>query len=525
MKNIKQKVQHILLPYIYITLGSTLFYLLFYWIFAIKSETNIKDSLINFIIPGIIATIAHLLWLRPRVKQLVFKNENGPSFYYMVAIGFNLWLMVVCANLLTLKTNDLVHLKVISEIETKQESRFYTISNFDILDQYGSSTFTVSRSGKNNQHVDFNLYFSAPIVIKNEKRANINGHKYWICEEYHLQKSAHDSDGELNKAFSDFANTCDLEFHNQTYLEGLDHFEKIKYSDKKIQGIEAIKKSMPGEIPDNIILLETTTSKLSDDANSFTKYIFISFFSGIGVFFLLLLFPKYKEAKPNQKKRIKKQDDLRDMLMFLVPRGEHYITSILLDINIVVFIVLLFFDVDFMYPTGPQLTIFGGLNATMFANGEYWRLLTSMFLHAGIGHLLYNMIALALIGLLVEPILGRKRYLILYIGSGLISGTAVLLFGKAGVSVGASGAIFGLFAAGFTYALINKIKFLITLIGIYAGSSLLLGFIIPGTDNVGHLGGISGGLLIYFLMREIYPELKEYTEDGKDNNETSQKAL
>lgn len=519
MNNLQQKIKNILLPYIYITIGSTLSYLLFYWIFAIKSEANIKDNLLNFIIPAIIAAIAHVVWLRPRVKLLTFKTDNGPLFYYMVAIGFNLWIMIVSANLLTLKTNDLIHLKNISDIETKPKSRFYTIANFDIPEQYGASTFTINRSGKNNEYVNLNLYFTAPITLKNQKITNINGYKYWLCQTYHIQKSAHKSDDELNKIFTEFANTCDLNFHNQKYLEGLDHFEKLKYSDEKIQGIEAIKKSMPGEIPDDIILLETTTSKLSDDANSYTKYIFISFFSGIGIFFLFLLYPKYKEVKPSSKKNIRKKDDLRDMLMFLIPNGEHYITSILLDINIIVFVALLFFDVDFMNPTAPQLIASGGINGVLFAGGDYWRLLTSMFLHAGFGHLVYNMIALGLIGALTEPILGRKRYLFLYIGSGIISSFAVVLFGKAGVSVGASGAIFGLFAVGFAYALINKIKPLITLIGIYAGSSLLLGFIIPGTDNIGHLSGIAGGLLIYFVMREIYPELKDYSEEIPPSSE------
>jgi rhomboid protease GluP len=525
MNNFKLKLQHILLPYIIITLGVTLTYLIFYWLVVIKIEAEIKNTLTNFVIPGAIASAAILIWLRPRIKRLIFKNDNGHFLYYMVATGANLWLIIVCAKLLTLKTNDIVHLKDITEIESNTRSGYYSIEDFSIVDLYGSSTYTVSRSGKNNQYVDFDLYFAAPIAKKDKKIDSTKVYKYWIVQSYSTRESAHSDDEKLNKAFTDFANTSDLDFHYQKFLNGLDHFERVKPSDEKIQGMVAVKKSEPNAIPEDIILLRASTSNLAEEASSALKYIFISFFSGIGVVFLLLIYPKYKEEKPNQKKRIKKQDDLRDMLMFLVPRGEHYITSILLDINIVVFILLLFLDVDFMSPTAPQLVAVGGLNATMFANGEYWRLLTSMFLHAGFGHILYNMIALVLVGLLIEPVLGRKRYLLLYIGSGIISAFTVVLFGKAGVSVGASGAIFGLFAVGFTYAVLNKIKPLITMIGIYAGSSLLLGFIIPGTDNVGHLGGIAGGLLIYFVMREIYPELKDYAEDGEDNNKTSQKAL
>jgi rhomboid protease GluP len=521
MDNFKLKLQHILLPYIIITLGVTFAYLLFYWIVVIKAAANIKANLTDFIIPAVIAAIAHIVWLRPGVKKLVFKNENLYTFYYMIAIGANLWMMIVCANLLTLKTNDIVHLKDITEIESKPKSTFYTIKDFDMPDQYSSSTYTVSRSGKNNKYVDLNLYFTVPIVRKNEKLTVINNHKYWLCEEYHIQKSAHASDAELEKVFNDFAKASELEFHEKKFLAGLNHFEKLKYSDEKIQGIEAIKKSMLGEIPEDIIILTADTSKLTDEADSFTKYIFISFFTGVGIMFLLLIYPKFRAVDSKRRKGKKKEDDLVEILRFLIPRGDHYITSILININALVFVILLFFDVDFMSPTAPQLIAFGGADNILIVNGEPWRLVTSMFLHAGFGHLIYNMIALALVGHLTEPMLGRKRYLFLYIGSGLISGIIVLLLGKTGVSVGASGAIFGLFAAGFTYAVINKIKFLMTLIGIYAGSSLLLGFIIPGTDNIGHLGGVAGGVIIYLIMRNIYPDLQDY--EAESPNKTSGK--
>jgi len=483
-----------------------------YWIIVIKIEVEIKDNLTGFVIPAVMATISNLIWLRPRIKKLHLKNERLPSLYYMLVILANLWLMIVSANLLTVKANTIIKLKDISEIDIKPKSTFYTIYNFEILNHYSSSTYTIKRSGKNNKYVDFNLYFVSPISKKNGILNNNKNQRYWLVKSYNISENARKSDELINKTFNEFARNSEAEFHSKKYLERLDHFEKVQPSDLKIQGIEAIKKLIPNVNTKNIILLTASTSNLADKAKSYTKYIFISFFTGIGILFILLIKPKYRTGNPKKKRSKKHNDDLKEILLFFIPRGSHYITSILIDINIIVYVVLLFFNVDFMHPTAQQLTNFGGANCVLIASGQPWRLITAMFLHAGIGHLIYNMLALALIGHLVEPILGRKKYLILYIGSGLISGIAFLLLGKIGVSVGASGAVFGLFAVGFTFAIINKIKFLRNLIGIYAGSSLLLGFIIPGTDNLGHIGGVIGGLLIYYFMREIYPGFQDYEQ-------------
>lgn len=145
-------------------------------------------------------------------------------------------------------------------------------------------------------------------------------------------------------------------------------------------------------------------------------------------------------------------------------------------------------------------------------NGEYYRLFTSMFVHANILHLVSNMYALYVIGPIIEKYYGKGKFLLIYLGSGIIGSLfSVVLTNYA--SVGASGAIFGLFGA----LLYFGYKYRATLDGFLRSSiiptllvNLLLGFMIPGIDVSAHLGGLIGGLLFSYQTGVVN---KEKTKD------------
>ena len=145
-------------------------------------------------------------------------------------------------------------------------------------------------------------------------------------------------------------------------------------------------------------------------------------------------------------------------------------------------------------------------------NGEYYRLITSMFVHANILHLVSNMYALYIIGPIIEKYYGKGKFLLIYLGSGIIGSLfSVVLTNYA--SVGASGAIFGLFGA----LLYFGYKYRATLDGFLRSSiiptllvNLLLGFMIPGIDVSAHLGGLIGGLLFSYQTGVVN---KEKTKD------------
>jgi membrane associated rhomboid family serine protease len=180
--------------------------------------------------------------------------------------------------------------------------------------------------------------------------------------------------------------------------------------------------------------------------------------------------------------------------------GSAYVTIGLIASNVVMFIIAnaagggdstfvrrleLWTDVDF-----PRFGIEG------VAQGSYWQLLTSAFLHVEILHIALNMFCIWIVGVYLEQQLGRWRYLALYLVSALTGSVAVyLLTGpNSAPTLGASGAVFGLFGATLLIVLRQRrdVSQLLMLLGV----NLVFSFVAPNVSWQGHLGGLAGGLII-----------------------------
>jgi rhomboid protease GluP len=147
----------------------------------------------------------------------------------------------------------------------------------------------------------------------------------------------------------------------------------------------------------------------------------------------------------------------------------------------------------------------GALVPALVAQGEAWRLLSSVFLHSGAVHLGFNMISLYFLGSFVEVAFGRARFLALYLLSGLAGGLAYLYFGDFNApAVGASGAIFGLLGGILGYALrqgtFSWQNPLIRQLLILLALNLYIGFSVPNISNTAHLGGLAGGFVFGWLI-------------------------
>ena len=156
----------------------------------------------------------------------------------------------------------------------------------------------------------------------------------------------------------------------------------------------------------------------------------------------------------------------------------------------------------------------GALIPALVAQGEWWRLLSSMFLHSGAVHLGLNMLSLYFLGSFIEVAFGRGRFLALYLLSGLSGGLAYLYFGGFNVpAVGASGAIFGLLGGVLGYTL-RRGTFswqnpLIRQLLILLALNLYIGFSVPNISNTAHLGGLAGGFAFGWLVApSIYSRKK-----------------
>jgi membrane associated rhomboid family serine protease len=150
-----------------------------------------------------------------------------------------------------------------------------------------------------------------------------------------------------------------------------------------------------------------------------------------------------------------------------------------------------------------SLTADGGVSSHFIADGEYYRLVTAGFIHAGPFHLLFNMLALWILGSMVEPALGQWRFGLIYFVSLLCGSFGALLLSPDELTVGASGAVFGLMAAAAVLARNRGFSLMESGLGIWIGLNLLITFTIPNISIGGHLGGLIGGGITALLLVEL----------------------
>ncbi|MHB1539099.1 MAG: rhomboid family intramembrane serine protease [Solirubrobacteraceae bacterium] len=171
------------------------------------------------------------------------------------------------------------------------------------------------------------------------------------------------------------------------------------------------------------------------------------------------------------------------------------VTYALIAVNVLVFLA-----------ESNQLTLTGQAGGTLIEEGflsratiavlhQYWRLATSAFLHDDILHIGFNMYLLYLIGLMLEPVIGSKRFAAVYLTSLLVGSFGVIFWGSAG-SIGASGAIFGLMGYAALEVRASGRRVMETGIGTLIALNLVLSFILPGISIGAHIFGLIGGLLV-----------------------------
>lgn len=202
-----------------------------------------------------------------------------------------------------------------------------------------------------------------------------------------------------------------------------------------------------------------------------------------------------------------------------INRKESFLKAnvIIAIINIIIFVISnLWFlnDIDYIYD------LFSLYWVSIIKDKEYYRLITGMFLHSGIEHLCNNMLILLIIGNILEDVIGRLRYIIIYFGSGIIAGIASITYNMINqnntFSIGASGAIFGTIGAMFVVSCVTKGRIRgLTLkkMLIFVFFSIYAGFTNIGVDNIAHIGGFIAGVVItLFFIRII--------KDKEDDNES-----
>lgn len=342
----------------------------------------------------------------------------------------------------------------------------------------------------------------------------------WLAVSYKKTISNDLSPQEKETAYNNFAAVSRSEF-NKVDQGTFIYLERLRKSDDLSNFRTAISQKDKSIVADKTILLKPAYEPFESRAGNSFKWIFGSFGIGAFVFFIFIQF--FPLRKNHQRKLSSKRFRwlwLNDVKTILWPRTGYVVTPILIVLNITVFFAMVIAGLGFISFSSTDLLLWGADYRPAVMDGDYWRLFTATFLHGGVMHLFLNMYGLMFIGVMLEPVIGSRKFALAYLFAGLAGSAASLWWHPATVGVGASGAIFGMY--GVYLALLTtsmytsaQRKILLTNMVIFIGINLLMG-IRGAVDNAAHIGGLVTGIIAGYA---VYPFIKQRIDSSNNEQE------
>jgi rhomboid protease GluP len=502
---IKQKLKLFFIPFLITTVTYCILYTFLNWLLIIKLQLfSVKEVIVNFGIPFLFPWIIILWYWRSRLKTLNLTNNRGSQhFSYMIA----LWLAfsiptIIAQEYLKKATGKLTALNNISEIDTKELSQYYTVKEcyIDKLNIGVHSAFEVT--GKHNENFNMDLFVTMPVFSSQTDTLHCLA---WIGIKYSEQISNKLEDKEKGEKYKAFTQKSQEEFDAKDVSQFI-YLDKIGNSDEGDGFKEAIKQGSKYTTSSAPLFLAVNEPFEKRFGNTLT-WLFVVLGIGAVIWLIMILIPKFDEAELVRFERglTSEDDELKEALAYFKFKEGYSVTPLLMYSNFAIYLVMFFSGLGFISFKSEDLLHWGANYRPNTMQGEWWRLLTSTFLHGGIMHLLANMYGLVFIGVILEPVLGKTKYLFVYLITGVLASCASLWWYDATVSVGASGAIFGLYGI-FLALLVTKFfepelakPFLIST-SVFIAFNLLMGFT-GGIDNAAHIGGLISGFCIGLILR------------------------
>ncbi|MDQ8014166.1 MAG: rhomboid family intramembrane serine protease [Flavobacterium nitrogenifigens] len=504
-KNIIQKLKILYIPFLIISIAFCSFYTFLNWFLLTKLQLfSVKEIIIEFGIPFILPLIPVLFFFRPRLKILNLKNSNGKTYNDLYLLI--LWLAIagptlIAQDYLKNSTGKLSQIDHISQISKQEPTKYYKVNRL-YIDKSKIGTYTSFETGGRDNNLYINLFVVVPIFDKKNDTTNVSC-KYWLGIKYSDRMSNRLDERNKQNRYEEFLKFSQYEFGKKD-LSDFAYLERVGNSDIGDGYKMALKKITKMNTEGSIIFI--SNNKPFENRKGDTLYWLIgTFLIGNIVWLLMVLIPKCNEIELRRfKNGTSKDKDLKEFLDFLKPREGYFITPILIYVNILVFLIMAIRGLGFISFNGQDLLNWGGNFRPFTINGQWWRLLTNIFLHGGLIHLVSNMFGLLFIGLFIEPLLGKTKYLVIYLITSILASCASIWWHEATVSIGASGAIFGLYGLFLSLLLTNVFppdfsKTFLTTTLIFIGYNLIMG-LAGGIDNAAHIGGLLSGFIIGILI-------------------------
>jgi rhomboid protease GluP len=497
------KLRRLLLPLIVLSAAFTLGYSFLNWLLVAKTSLiPLDEDIVDLWLPGALSWILVIILMQPRLRFLKIrdKRNNLPLLYHFTAVAVVAVPALVAQGYVKTATGDVTHVGDADRIATSPRTKFYVADNICMhLDKPTSHGFAAI-SGKGNNFLNFDFYLLAPICSTTVESSA--SRQVWLGFKYHHSMSNSASDAEKSSAYDSFVRQSLQAFNAEDpqqykYLETLGRNSDRKRYEKTLQLADY-------RIAAPVILIphpEPFEQRTSDRL----VWLLASFAIGPLVWLIMVMIPSLDQSKissatkPADPARPPPPSFVRNLF---VPTRKFYGLPILIDTNIVIFLVMALSGLGVMSFDSDDLLAWGANYRPAIHGLGIFRVITSQFVHGGLVHLANNLYGLLFAGIFLTPVAINGRLIACYLLCGLGGSIASVIAHPATMSVGASGAIFGLFGILLTLVLFGDArlatarKFIFLNTGIFVGLNLLIGAATPAIDNAAHLGGLLTGALI-----------------------------
>lgn len=489
------KLRYIIGPTVGLSILVASVYSLLNWLLVARSDfVPLDESVARIWLPLAVSWVLVIIFVQPGLRLLKDDKENHLSFiYHVAAVAVVAVPTMIAQGYVGAASGGMTHLGGLNEIGSAAATKYYSVDSLCLERSAAIFHPAVHVTGKNRSALEFDVYALMPICHQRESDAPL----VWIGGKFHESHRASLPRSEREARLAEFVRRSSAEFR-QRGTKAFAYFARLGHnSDRK--GFEAALHSfgLDADASSAIVLVPHVEPYEVRTGNSL-RWTFISFGIAAVAWLIAVL------LRPIDRGRQSK--DAGTMLAVLIPTRRSYGLPLLLNINILVFVAMVMAGLGFVSFERDDLLRWGANYRPALHDLGLLRLISSQFVHSGIMHLGNNLYGLLMAGMFLVPITGNAGLLGCYLSAGLGGSIASAYTKAATVSVGASGAIFGLFGILLVLLLLRDERvapirtFILINVSLFVGVNLLIGAFSHGIDNAAHVGGLATGVILGVVL-------------------------
>ncbi|MBH0066136.1 rhomboid family intramembrane serine protease [Psychrobacter sp. SZ93C1] len=501
--SIKLKLKQVFLPYLGLSILTILLFGALRWLLDIYLDVlPLKESYWDLIIPCLLPVLVVTIWMWPRYELLILTSDKSSSsscFFVTMVLALAIPLLI-SQNYLSKAAYEVIEVNSLNDVRHYPKQKYFKVENVEPV-KSESVSYVETQVVVNGRRFESTLHIDYYIATPFTAAENI-----WLGSSYHTKYDNRADQNIKDSQYSAFISDSRYKYAAAD-LSNIRYFRKLKSSNDRSAYLYTISKANKQSNLSPLVLIPESEVFVDSLDRDFV-WGFGSFFIGMGLCLLLILVADIdnQEKKGTRKHRtikrqkpVKKRAPVSDVSKSLVAlfrsNKKRPATLVLILTCIGTFILTVFMGMDIIAPLSRQINSVGGLTMDALQTGQYWRVVTSLFVHAGIMHLAMSLGMLFSAGYILEKVLGPARFMLAFFICGIVSNVLGIFYYDMDMA-GTWGAILGMFGIAITlvvYKIFNK-KYR----GIYGATMAVILIILSSSMFVAFINTLS--YMVYYLL-------------------------